>query len=32
MIRGVGERQGVRERLGVVLYRLAEVHHRLVRR
>ena len=28
MIRTVGERQGVRERLGVALYRLAEVHHR----
>ena len=26
--RSVGERQGVREMLGVVLYRLAEVHHR----
>ena len=27
MIRSVGERQGVREGLGVALYRLAEVHH-----
>ena len=28
MIRRVGERQGVREGLGVALYRLAEVHRR----
>ena len=28
MIRSVRERQGVRERLEVVLYRLVEVHHR----
>jgi len=28
LIRSVGERQGVRERLGVALYRLAEVHRR----
>ena len=28
MIRSVGERQGVREGLGVALYRLAEVHRR----
>ena len=26
MIRSVGERQGGREKLGVALYRLAEVH------
>ena len=28
MIRSVGKRQGVRERLGVILYLLAKVHHR----
>ena len=28
MIRSVGERQGVRERLGVALYRLVELHRR----
>ena len=27
-IKSVGERQGVRERLGVAFYRLAEVHRR----